>query len=531
MRRSSLAPAAAILLAAAATASAGPARKAGYIPNAFADRLADGPIREAKGVFDVYQAIVDWLRAVYPEDGKAAQALRAMDVFVRKHREGATANAGAVEMPLNIDHLLKVLRDEAPGVGGRAFRGDAATNPKAQLYTAMLLPAVHLRGITFRVRPLVSASYFLHTAGIGALRAAKQQLEVRSGTNGLALFHFFTYPMAQKGRGRVQFHSVSELQAWVTGHLIPTLDVSVAMIEGALAAMPAGKRESLDLGVFLAGDDPFPDATMEQGFRYFDRAEVHDLLSQFLGARAALRLGCAYDLDDLAAVGNKMQQVLTRRFFSEKFSMGKPRVGNPSQVRFAVVREFERFMTLKDPGQTRAALADLRGAWHHLDAAMNGYFAAKADERDERFTNIRWQQAGWREYQQKIAPQMAAALAGPASLNDYVGGAVIDVDVPGLLADPPRDLKDFFPTRFHDEASYDALDFSSGQLLYTNYDFGNPRGWDLAKAGDTWAKLFPGISREADAAGNWRAPLEVVRDAVRTYAGSYFEPVLSALVN
>lgn len=513
----------ALLAIAPSAPAAEPSNRAGHIPNPFTDSRADEPLRKAGDVFDVYQTMVAWLKEAWPRSGKAAEAITAMEGYVARARQAAAdPQAPAAEMPVNIDQFMRFLRADAPGSGGRKWPEALRKNPKAQLYTAALLPLLHARGLTFRLRPLAERSYHLHTMAIGALRQAKQQLELRSGTSGLALFHFFTYPMVQKGRGKLQFHSATEAQTWIEGEALPTLDVAIEMAEGAYASFPEGHQESVDHTIFLESDQPYPDAGMELPFRYFSRPEVANFVGRLYGARAWLHLLAAYQLDDVAAVSNALRQRLTATFFKEKVSLGKkPRVGITSKLRFSVMDEFPAFLTLRDAGHTKAALADLRTAWGFLDTAMRGYFQAQPGDKDDRVVNLRWIHATWKEYQNKLAPQVRAALAGPTTLTDYRGGASVDVDLPGFLTAPPRDLKSFFPARFDETSPFRAFKFPSEQILYTNYDYGNPTSWKLDAAGDAWGKFFPTIDTSPDAAGNWKAPLSAVRDLSRTYAGAW----------
>lgn len=510
------------------------AHPAGYIVNELCDRVIEQPLKKSESVWDVFQIVVNWLDATYPEKGDARQAIASFDAFIKKFNDATAKDADAkprtAEMPMSVDAFMKVLRKEAPG--GSRFKGrpDYAGNVKAQIYTAMLLPFLQCRGLAYRVRPLAEHSFILHTTAINALRSWKQDLRVSAGANGLAVFEFLTYPLAQSGREPVQFFKFSELQAWVQGQLLPTLDVSIELLEGALAKMGENQKESLDLSTFLRGDNPFPAEEMELAHRYFSKPEVRHLVSRAYAARAALKLACAYNLDDLPNVTNAMRAQLSKNFFTEKVPFGKrPRVGSPPMVRFKLIEKFPAFLTLKDGAQGASALADLRAWWGHFEGAMNAYFAATPG-RDDRVVRIEWAQATQRDFLNKVAPQVKAMLQGPVSLTDYIGGATVDVDVPGFLGALPSDLKKFFPSEFDQVAPYWTYEFSSGELAYTNYDYGTPVGWNLSGAGETWTRLFPNLSTQADEKGRWTAPLTLYRDLSRTYGGALLVPALATVV-
>lgn len=508
-------------------------QRAGYIPNELVDTVVDEPLKGAESVFDVYAVLVNWLKQVYPEGGEARKAIDQFGDFVAKYKEMAAKNPKGltVEMPMPIDSLMRVLRAEAPGVKGE-FQGASAQNIKAQVLTAAILPFLQMRGITYRLRPMIEKSFVMHSAAINALRSVKHEITANAGKNALAIFEYLTYPMAQSGRTSVQFFKPSEVQAWVESDVIPTLDVSIKILEGALAKTPDGATESLDLSIFLKGDNPFPDAEMEYGFRYFAKPELQNLLAMAYGARAGLRGLCVYNLDQFSEATNELSHVLISNFFKEKVPFGKkPRIGTPSQVRFNLLSKYSELGTLRNAGQSRAALADLRDAWRHYDAAMSGFFAANASQKDDRITNLRWVHASYREYETKVAPQIRACLAGPTTITDYVGGASIDVDVAGFLASPPADLKKFFPSSFDATQPYREFDFSSGKLAYANYDFGNPTGWDQGSAGESWKKLFPNLGDETSADGKWIAPMKAYRDISRTYIGGFIAPLLLNVVN
>lgn len=521
-------------LIAAGLAASVQAAPAGHIPNPLTDKLIVDPLKKADTIWDVFDVMNGWLSEVYPKKGPAREAIDAFDGFIDKFNDELAKDPKhaprTVEMPMGVDRYLKLLRKEAPGVGGNAWMSQAETNVKAQLYTAALLPFLQLRGIAYRVRPLVEHSYILHTAAVNNLRHMKQDLRVRAGNNGLAVFEFLTYPLPQTDRDRVQFFKVSELQQWVLENLIPTLDVSIEIATGALKSMGGDSRESLDLAVFMKADNPFPDETMEMGNRYFSVPEVEAMLGRMYRHRAQLRLFCAYDLDDLPEVTNKLRDVLTRAFFKEKVSFGKkPRIGSPPVVRYRVVEKFGKFATLKDPSQGPAALRDFRRAWSHHKSAMDGFFAAQAGGPD-RVVDLDWIHASQKDFKSKVSPQVSAVLAGPASITDYVGGATVDIDVPGILNNLPQDLKGFFPGAYVEENPYWSFAFKSGDLAYTNYDFGTPVGWKAEAASDTWGKLFPNISKDKNAEGHWDAPLWVYRDVSRTYLGGLIGPLMAVMI-
>lgn len=508
---------------------------AGYIPNALVDRVLTAPLKDADTVWDLFQVLNDWLSETYPEEGDARAAIKGFDSFIKKFNTEEAKDLRVprtVEMPMSVDTYVRLLRKEAPGANGNPLPEKLKGNVKAQLYTAGLLPFLQMRGIAYRLRPLVAQSFVLHTMAVNNLRRAKQDLRVRAGNNGLAIFEFLTYPMAGRKREVVQFTKFSELQDWVKAQLIPTLDTSIQIAEAALAEMKPNQRESLDLTVFMKGDNPFPDASKEMSHRYFSKAEAHQLVARLHRYRALAGLFTAYHLDEFPAVSNKLRDVLTKAFFKEKIPFSslkdKPRTGSPPIVKYTIVKQFPRFLTLKDGSAGPAALEHGRAAWKNWQAAMDLYYADSGD--NGRVVNLDWVQATQKDFKTKVAPQIAAVLSGPASITDYVGGTTVDVDVPGFLSNLPSDLKSFFPSEFVEANPYWEFEFSSGKLAYTNYDFGTPVGWDKQAASDSWGKLFPNISMETDKNGHWDAPLWMFRDIGRTYLGGLVGPVLSTVV-
>jgi hypothetical protein len=512
------------------------ASDAGHIPNELTDKLLVEPLKKSESIWDVFQVLNGWLSEVYPRSGQGRDAINAFNIFIRKFNTPEARKLSAprsVEMPLSVDGYLRFLRKNVPGIGKNPASPSLEGNVKAQIYTAALLPFLQMRGIAYRVRPLVSQSYVLHSGLINALRGIKQDLRVRTGTNGLAVFEYLTYPLADRKREVVQFTRFSELQGWVRDQLLPTLDVSAQLVEKALAEMKPGQKESIDLSVFLQADNPFPDDSMEMGHRTFSTAEVKQFLARIYVNKAKLHGFLAYNLDTLPAVSNKLRDVLLKAFFKEKIPFAslrsKPRVGSPSIVRYTVIKKFKKFLTLKDGSQGAKVLADLRKAWKYFDAAMNDFYSSPEGE-EARSVNLTWLHATEKEYRNKIAPQITAALAGPASLTDYLGGAIVDLDIPGFLTSPPSDLKHFFPVKFLEKDPYWTFQFSSGKLAYTNYDFGTPVGWDSGTASDTWSKLFPTMNMRTNAQGNWEGPLVTFRDFSRTYLGRMIAPVLGRVV-
>lgn len=505
------------------------AEDAGKVANPFTDEHMDSRLLNTENVFDLYEGIVHYLLQCYTdEEGNANKALSKFQSFVAKQQEIIKADPGkmrAYGMPMSMDLLLKYLNEEASGL----LEGDSpiADNPKAQLYLSALLPFVHLRGITYRVRPMVETSFVLHQTAITQLRALKQSLDVMAGTNGRAVFNFLTYPFSVGTRsGQVQFYKPSELQAWILQEFMPTLDTAILLAESAASRMGEGHVESINQQIFLKADNPFPNSQMEAGHRTFGRAEVHQYLAGLYATRAGLRLFCAYDQDDYAAATNEVANTLVKQFFKEKIPFGKkPRVGTPAATRFRILESYGKLWTLLSAEQCQLALSDVRAAVRYQDAAMAGFFAATPS--DTRMTNLRWVHSTYKEYETKIAPQVRALVSGPTTLTDYVGGATIDVDLPGLLENPPADLKDFFPSTFVEDEKYFTLESSQDTLVYTNYDYGRPLSWKTGKAAQSWKRLFPNMPSKSEGSSYWDAPLIAYRDISRTYSGFLFTPILS----
>lgn len=531
--------ASAALCAALVLAPSLPAAALAHVPNELTDHLLVEPLESADSVWDVLQIVNGFMGEVYPREGDGRTAIDGVAAFLAKLNppppEGqaeAQAQPRVLEMPISVDRYLSVLRKNTPGTGKIPLTPALADNPKAQLYTAFALPFLQMRGMAYRLRPLVAQSFVLHQSLVNKLRRVKQDLRFRSGSNGLAVFEFLTFPLAERKGERIQFERVSELQTWVTRDMIPTLDVAIELAEKALVAM-AGRRESLDLSLFLQAANPFPDEGMEPASRWFEGAEVEAFVAQLYYNRARLRLFAAYDLDDLPELTNKLRNVYLKAFLKEKIPFSslkkKPRIGSPPVVRYHIAEKFQRFLTLRDGAQGPLLLEDLRSAWRHFDHAMNTMFQS-AEGEPGRLVNLTWLHASEKDYQNKAAPQIAAVLAGRAAVTDFIGGATVDIDLPGLLSNLPGDLKGFFPSEFLEERPYFEFTFSSGDATYTNYDFGTPVGWNLTSAGSTWARLFPNVPTQPNAQGHWEGPMTAVRDLGRTYVGRILAPIFSQVI-
>lgn len=527
----SLTGAVALLLAPAA-----PAASIGHIANPLTDTKVVAPLKKAETIWDVFQVINDWVRVAYPAETAAGKAAARFDAFIKQYNteEAKTLRAPrTVEMPISVDHYVKMLRKDAPGIDGNPMPEDLVGDPKAQLFVAGVLPLIQLRGIAYRLRPLVSTSMVLHNGLVNALRKMKQDLRVRSGNNGLALFEFVTYPLAGREREPVQFARFSELQRWIEASLIPTMDVSIQIAENAFASMDADQKFSADLSVFLQAINPFPDEGMEPAHRTLGRPEIQASLARMYAQRAAVRALCAYNLDSFSAFSNKMRKVYVNAFMREKIAFSalrkKPRTGTPPVVRYRILQKFGELFSLRNPEQGPLILADLRRGWAHFDAAMNEGFSTESD--DVRFVDFGRIRASRKDYQKKVAPQISAVLSGATSINDYVGGATVDIDLPGFLSGLPADLKGFTPSEFADEQQpYWTFQFSSGDLAYTNYDFGTAVGWDKGASAQTWGRLFPNMPDSTSREGHWDGPLTLVRDLSRTYVGKLLAPIMAQAV-
>lgn len=505
------------------------ARGPGYVANALVDAKVDEPLRNAENVFDVYKVIVDWLGTTYPADGDAGKVIAKFKEFVSQYEGTPDAKVGTkgkvrtIEMPMGIDQLMRVLRKEAPGANGPLAEA-AKGNAKAQLVTAALLPFLQMRGITYRVRPMIERSFAMHTVAVNALRANRHELSRNGSKNAMAVFEFLTYPMAQKGRNSIQFHTVSELQAWVENEVIPTYDVAIPMAEKALAEM-GDSFDSVTLTNFLAGVNPFPNPEIEGADRTYNKADVRGVISSLYTTRAALKGLCAYNLDQLGEAGDKIQNKLMRRYMTEKVSFGKkPRIGSPSKDRYDAIRDFGKLFTIRDPSHGPAALADLKTAWSYAKSSLAGLSGGGAN----RLVRTDLVRAAQSDISGKLAPQIDAVLAGPATLSDHIGGATVDIDIPGFLTNLPGDLKAFFPSQFDETSPYRVFRFSSGKLIYSNYDFGNPTGWDKSAGWDT---LFPNISSDTGPEGGWIGPMRAYRDLSRTYLGAFLAPAIGNVMN
>ncbi|MBI4864425.1 MAG: hypothetical protein HY815_29825 [Candidatus Riflebacteria bacterium] len=505
-------------------------QRAGCIANAFCDQKLDDLLLKSENIFDLYAALVGFLGETTSKDAPAQEALKKAQTFIETQQNAVKKSADAARpyrMPMAIDTFMKHLNNGAKG-GASPLVTNVGDNPKARLYVASILPLLHLRGITYRLRPIASSSFVLHSTLIGGLRGLKQAMDVASGTNGRAIFHFLTYPMFGD-REDVQFQTISDAQSWVATSFMPTLDHSIGIVEEVAKSAGAGLRESVNLQILMKAEKPFPNDSKESAFRWFGGAEVYVYLAQLYATRAALKVFCAWNFDQLPEATNELSNSVVKDFFSEKLSFGKPRIGMTSARRYQILEKYTNLFTLKSAEMSQAALADIRQAVSWFDQGMHAFSAAGSDD-NTRVTFVRWVQAALPDYENKLAPQVRALVAGPTSLTDYFGGAVIDIDLAGFMQSPPTDLKVFFPEKFDTTSKYVELQSAGDNLTYTNYDYGRPLGWKAAKAADGWAKVFPNIKTKTNEKGHWEEPLVIYRDVSRTYVGSWLTGLLGGCV-
>lgn len=361
--------------------------------------------------------------------------------------------------------------------------------PEVQYFVAQMQIVRPLRGIVYRMIPLVESSNAFRSAASTQLKSIASILRIYLPTQQWqGRFDFFVSPSVNASDNR-QFVNVSEFQAYVSGVILPAFVEAKKRIFAIYSkqwSTPFIWDNKMWFGVGSFGDDL-------DRYRVHGPAEMAMSLANLSSSIQSMAVFCAYDLDDTVKVVRDLGYLEGVDGFKFSALFGND-MGVSSEQRVThVFNKYKNFLTLRKEldgtyakrmlemafTQVKDAVYYYDLAWKHLESGAADEFAlldpaiVKPSKR-----SIDLQINTWKDL-----------INGKTSLRSPITGEVVEVDLPNFYLNPPKDLKSLFPVAFDQSPKHLKVTSATGEeMTYRNYFRGSPILWD-SKAWSPYLKV------------------------------------------
>jgi len=370
-------------------------------------------------------------------------------------------------------------------------------SPAAQIVTAQLIALKPFRGMVYRLRPLVEAQHtpFIHGMIIAFIRS------VNAGVNNLfpsdqwkVGFDYLTQPYPNMG---AQITTEQELNAYLGTHVIHEFVTLFNRVKGINLDTPVYMDNRLLWGTahFVADQDQFV---------LFGNSEKLSYLSNVSFAISGLGASLAYNWLGMFETTQKFWMV-----YGFNTALSNPD-NMTAEQRVSVIRKNSDLFTLLPGGEkiTKAAKK-----WYKIGLSYGKQSWGKVQDAQKDSAQPTVMDArGFLPFVRIINTSFTNVdeiVSGKGVSSSLVNGEVVAVNFDLFFDQPPKDFKDFLPTKF-DQGAYSVVEPVTG-IKYRNYSRGNPTAWNYA----AYQIYFPGVK---DAHG--------VRNAARVMSQSWGSTLL-----
>lgn len=389
---------------------------------------------------------------------------------------------------------------------------DSLKENDSRLFIAQMIPLRAVRGIVWRLKPLVSDINLTHSLLLTMVKGLIIQSEMFLPSNQTkALTEFFTMPFVEDGqppwvnKGEiVKAYSglnkggEAEVQAHVIQAFIPMLEKAVERIEDPKLLMK-------DWRVFdnrlWYGGKTFPDAMN----RY---ALVHEVerqlaLTNINAAIAEISYQAAYSWNGFMDMNRAISNLYGLDFVLSQVD------GVPLEKRVKVIRsgKYKEWGMLRDQTLIDKSWKYLNKAVTTTDLAWRGMKNRPANEL-YLFDNseaLPFRRAG----DLQIAT-IKSLMQGPKTVSSTITNEPVVVNLKGLFDNAPKDLKNMYPVKDgfkkavrnkHRQGQYLTIDLktNSGVVTeeYRDYTIGMGQEWDVSP-GTSYKSLFPNVKNGSE---------------------------------
>lgn len=385
-------------------------------------------------------------------------------------------------------------------------------DPHAKYFAAQMLIMKDMRGIVWRLRPIVesgpNSSKATHSLVVSLLRTTRSGLEGYLPTDQWrAGFDYVTIPSKEQSPKTDQFQTVHDFQNW----LAETQGRRIA----AAASVVAEVLRQANADTVYAWDNQlsFGKGTFEDGLARYEghgQAEMRATYAYMMFSLHNLYVACAYNMDKMAAV----QASMGRLYGIDGFLPGR-NLGVTYEDRVGVLNEYRNdgFFAI-----------DEKHGREYMGKAY-GYLKASSDAADQVYKlTQKGNEVGFALNPLVFRPEQAptlkgglekfrAMVAGPTQLRSRLTGKTVDLDLPAFYTNPPASLLKLLPDDFEKGGRPVTAKNAKGETLqWRDYLIGAPKSWDNTE----WAKYVP------SAANKEKGYMAEANQILRTSIGSNY---------
>ncbi len=384
-------------------------------------------------------------------------------------------------------------------------------DPHAKYFAAQMLVMRDMRGIVWRLRPIVESgpngSKATHSMVVSLLRTTRSGLEGYLPTEQWrAGFDYVTIPSKEQSKTD-QFQTVHAFQDW-----IGTTEAK-RLATAAHAVAEIIKQAKPETVYVWDNQLSFGKGTFEDGLARYEghgQAEMRATYAYMLFSLHNLYVACAYNMDKIASVQASMGRLYGVEGFIPGRTLGvtyEDRVGVLNGYRaqgfFALDQKSGKEYMAKAYGYLKASAT---ASEHVYNLAQNG------------------RESGFALNTLVLRPEQAPTLkggldkfklmvAGPTQLRSRLTGKTVDLDLPAFYTNPPESLLDLLPNAFDKGGRPVSAQNAKGETLqWRDYLVGAPNSWN----NNEWAKYVP------SAANKDKSYMSEANQILRTSIGSNY---------
>ncbi len=372
----------------------------------------------------------------------------------------------------------------------------------SQFFVAQMIPLRSLRGMVWRLKPLVGDVKLAHSVVLTSVKNVFMSANLFFPTDQtVALTEYLTQPFVENGIApwtrsgqAVNAYSPSkaggeaELQAHFTSVVIPMIETAADRISKI--------RFSSDWRVFdnrlWYGGNSFPDAV--DRYALVGEVERYVALANLYSAISTLSYQAAYSWNDFLNINVSMAQLYGWNSLSFEVD------GVPLAKRMKVLKTnlYSQWGTLVSPDLMSKAWINLSNSVIAADNAWQGMKTRKVSE----YTLVNNSMA--LPFQRPIDARvqgMKSLLEGESTVVSAITRESVKVNLKAFFDQPPQDLREMYPTGFVSgpQMSNITLKTTSGpsNFTYRNYLIGSGEHWDLGEK-SVYQRLFPDLKKVPD---------------------------------
>jgi hypothetical protein len=458
-------------------------------------------------------------------------------------KSNANANRSAGNLEQNMSQDMRNFRDrfvnvkdqndvaELIRVAAEKLANGDYKDKDVRLVAAQLLPIQRMRGILWRLKPIVETQKALHSTILTSMMtiatssrifAPQGAADVDGTYSWKAVNRYFAWPY--KGIG-AQFQTVEQFQTFLLQEVAPSIGQASKVLEEMSIADSepvvwdnaliygrgsfGGSYDSKDRYVTLYEGEKLMIlsglAAMRHNLLFFAQYN-YDQLPQYIGDLAYL-VGVdtvRWDANGISAIDR------AKKLCGESYPNGGCNAKYPQLF-------------------TKRGISVMSEAKNYLDQSVNYLDLAWKDIKRRGGTS-----PSLPDYQlldpAKLLPwaritdaninNLKLLIAGQP-VHNVVTGKLVQVDFPKFYSQPPQDLKEFVPTAFDPKPRTLTVD---GVDNVRNYEFGMSTQWNA----QIYANYFPPINGTPQVASGKEIP-EIMRDLSQTWGGWFANAPLATV--